>query len=126
MVTYLPPINASVNAFSTVFQFLIYMQSLCQEANMPYVNATLDLGEAMNAYKLMWNNSEKFANVVIHLGDFHFMKESFNILGMLVQGSGFEDIVFQSGVFSSNSLHCVISGAHYNRCWRIHQHLTDA
>ena len=80
----------------------------------------------MNTYKLIWNNSEKFANVVIHLGDFHFMKESFNILGMLVQGSGFEDIVFQSGVFSSKSLHSVISGAHYNRCWRIHQHLTEA
>ena len=42
----------------------------------------------MNAYKLIWNYSEKFANVVIHLGDFHFMKESFNILGMLVQVSG--------------------------------------
>ena len=53
VVTYLPPINASVNAFSTVFQFLIYMQSLCQEASMPYVNVTLDLGAAMNAYKLI-------------------------------------------------------------------------
>ena len=54
------------------------------------------------------------------------MKESFNISGMLVQGSGFEEIVFQSGVFSSNSLNSVISGAHYNRCWRVHQHLTEA
>ena len=126
VVTYLAPINASVNAFSTVFQFLTYIQSLCQEANMPYVNVTLDSEATMNAYKLIWNYSEKFANVVIHLGDFHFMKESFNILGMLVQGSGFEDILFQSGVFSSDSLNSVISGAHYNRCWRIHQHLTEA
>ena len=64
------------------------MQNLCQEVNMPYVNVTLDLGAAMNAYKLIWNYSEKFANVVIHLGDFHFMKESFSILGMLVQVFG--------------------------------------
>ena len=102
------------------------MQSLCQEANMPFVNVTLDLGAGMNAYKLIWNYSEEFANAVIHLGDFHFMKESFNILGMLVQGSGFEDIVFQSGVFLFNSLNSVISGAHNNQCWRIHQHLTEA
>ena len=37
VVAYLPPINTSVNNFSTVFQFLTYMQSLCQEASMPYV-----------------------------------------------------------------------------------------
>ena len=54
------------------------------------------------------------------------MEESFNILGMLVQGFGFEDIIFQSGVFSSDSLNSVISAAHYNRCWRMHQHLTEA
>ena len=55
---------------------------------MPYVNVTLDLGAAMDAYKLIWNYSEKFANVVIHLGDFHFMKKSFNILGILAQVFG--------------------------------------
>ena len=38
---------------------------------MHYVNVTVDLGAAMNAYKLILNYSEKFANVVIHLGDFH-------------------------------------------------------
>ena len=64
--------------------------------------------------------------MLLSISETHFMKESFNILGMLVQGSGFEDIVFQSGVFSSDSLNSVISGVHYNRCWRIHQHLTEA
>ena len=53
VVTYLPPIDASVHAFTTIVQFLSYMQKLCLEANMPYANVTLDLGAAMNAYKVI-------------------------------------------------------------------------
>ena len=45
---------------------------------------------------------------------------------MLIQGSGFEDIIFQSGMSSTGSLNGVLSGSHYNRCWRIHQHFTEA
>ena len=54
------------------------------------------------------------------------MKESFSIIGMLIQVSGFEDIIFQSGMSSTGSLNGVLSGSHYNRCWRIHQHFTEA
>ena len=61
---------------------------------MPFVNVTLDVGAAMNAFKVVWNYPETFSNVVIHLGDFHLMKEIFSILGILVKGSGFEEIVF--------------------------------
>ena len=61
---------------------------------MPYVNITLDLGAAMSAYKVVWNYPNIFSNVIIHLGDFHFMKEAFAVLGMLIEGSGFEDIAF--------------------------------
>ena len=46
---------------------------------MPYVNITLDVGAAMNAYKILWSNMEDFSNVVIHLGDFHFMNENFQV-----------------------------------------------
>ena len=46
---------------------------------MPYVNIALDVGAAVNAYKLIWNFQERFRNVVIHLGDFHLMKENFQV-----------------------------------------------
>ena len=77
VMTYRPPINAPVNEFSTTFGFLTYMQKLCKEVNMPYVNITLDLGAAIPAYKVVWNYPNIFSNVIIHLGDFHFMKKSF-------------------------------------------------
>jgi hypothetical protein len=77
LTTYLPPINAKVTEFSTINQYLTYMQKLANEVNMPYVNVCLDLGAAMNAYKFIWNFPLKFNDVVIHLGDFHFIKENF-------------------------------------------------
>ena len=41
VVIYLPPINPLVTSFSTIYQFLTYMQKLCREANMLFVNITL-------------------------------------------------------------------------------------
>ena len=54
------------------------------------------------------------------------MKEIFNILGILVKGSGFEEIVFQSGLCTSGSLNGVLSGSHYNQCWKIHEYFAEA
>ena len=38
----------------------MYMQKLAEEVNVPYVNVTLDVGAAMNAYKLCCNYPERF------------------------------------------------------------------
>ena len=80
----------------------------------------------MNAFKVVWNFPETFSNVLIQLGDFHLMKEIFVMLGMLVQGSGFVEIIFQSGLSTSGSLNGILAGSHYNRCWKIHGHFAEA
>ena len=76
---YLPPIESKVTDYSTIFQYMSYLQGLASDVNMPYVNITLDVGAAINAFKLIWNYEEVFKNIVIHLGDFHFMKENFKV-----------------------------------------------
>ena len=58
---------------------------LSSETNMKYVNVTLDVGAAINAFKTVWHCPEKFKNVVIHLGDFHFMRENFEVRRLLLQ-----------------------------------------
>ena len=102
------------------------MQRLCVEADMPYVNITLDSGAAINCFKLIWNYSTVFDNVIVHLGDFHFMKEIFTVLGKLVKGSGFEEVVFQSNLSTSGSLNGVLSGSRHNRYWKVHEHFVEA
>ena len=47
---------------------------------MPYVNITLDVGAAMKAFKFLWNGVEQYQNILINRGDFHFMKENFQVL----------------------------------------------
>jgi hypothetical protein len=50
----------------------------------------------------------------------------FQILGTLVPGSGFEDIIFESGICTSGSLQGVLSGSHYNRAWFVHEIFSEA
>ena len=114
--TFLPPMATSINEFGTLYNLLIHLQGLAVDVNMPYVNLTMDVGAAMNAYKVVWNFPLKFANVMLHLGDFHFMKENFAVIGKLITGSGFEDIVFQANICSSGCLNGILNGSHYNRC----------
>ena len=78
--TYLPPITSKVTEFVTISKYMKYLQELAASVNMPYVNITLDVGAAINAYKFLWSNQDFLSNVVIHLGDFHFMKENFQVI----------------------------------------------
>ena len=45
-----------------------------------------------------------FSNVKVLLGDFHFMKEIFNVVGTMNNGSGFNDVIFQANLCSTESL----------------------
>ena len=47
-------------------------------------------------------------------------------MGSLVTGSGFEDIIFQSGVCTSGSLHGVLAGSHCNHGWTVHNAFSEA
>ena len=125
-LTYLPPIDAPITGFSTIYKLYEMLQSRALKARMPYVNLAFDVGAFINAFRVICNYPDTFSNVVLHLGDFHYMEEIFTIIGNLVSGSGFEDIVFQAGVCSSGSLNCVLSGSHYNRGLTIHSVLSEA
>ena len=54
------------------------------------------------------------------------MKGIFAVLGKLVCGPGFEDVVFQTGICSSESLNGILGGSHYNHCWTVHSVFAEA
>ena len=82
--TYLPPIPSKVVEFTTIERYLEYLEKLSMSCNMPFVNIALDVGVAMNPFKFVWSNPVRFKNVVIQLGDFHFIKENFQKIYHLV------------------------------------------
>ena len=61
----------------------------------------------------------KCLNVIIHCGDFHFMKENFAVIGKIKGNTRFEDTIFQVGVRSIGSLNGILPGSHYNRAWTV-------
>ena len=69
---YLPPVPSKFTEPNTIYEYMLYLQSI----NMKHVNITLDVGTAINAFKVSWRYPETFSNVVIHLRDFHFMKKT--------------------------------------------------
>ena len=75
----LPPITSKVTDYETVHKYMEYLQTLASKVGMSYVNITLDVGAAINAYKYLWNNYNIFNTVVIYFGDFHLMTENFKV-----------------------------------------------
>ena len=65
---------------------------------MTYTHITVDAGAAAKFYHILWNNPKEFDKVLIRLGDFHGMMEFFSVIGKIVQGSGFEEVVYQAGL----------------------------
>ena len=105
IITFLPPIRNPITDCSTVL---------------------VDAGAAAKFYHVLWNNPQELDKVLIHLGDFHGMMEFFSIIDKIVQGSGFEEVVYQAGLCTSGGIKGVLSGKHYNRSWRIHECFAEA
>ena len=129
--------------FSTFNQYLMYLQKLAAEANMPHVNVSLGIGAAINAFKCVWNFPDKFNIVLIYLDNFHFIKENFGVIAKLIAGLGFQDVVFQSEYYSllllqyivsrcsipvcsCGSFKGVLAGSHYNRACILHACFSEA
>ena len=73
---YLLPVATKIADPNTTYTYMEFFQKLSKAMRMEYGNITLDIGAAMNAYKPLRGNLEQFSNVVIHIGDFHYLKEN--------------------------------------------------
>ena len=114
-MTHLPPIEKPVTDYAAFFEMFYKSRELAKQAYMEYTHITLDVGAAIKAYHVIWNNPQAWADIIIHLGDFHAMMAFFCDISCFVSGSGFEDILFQAGLCSSGSIAGLLSGKHYNR-----------
>lgn len=125
-MTYLPPILTPITEYSTIIEMFYVSRQLAKQSNMTYTHITLDVGAAIKAFHVVWNNPEAWSDIIVHLGDFHAMMAFFGVIGTYVTGSGFEDVLFQAGLCSSGSITGVIKGKHYNRCWLVHEAFAEA
>ena len=76
---YLPPVPSKVTDPNTIYEYMLYLQSITANVNMKYAKITLYVGAAINAFKELYTYPETFSSVVLHFGDFHFLKENFKV-----------------------------------------------
>ena len=74
----------------------------------------------MKALEIIWNEKEKYRDFIVQIGVFHTISAYFNILGKKMDGSGFNEVLFESSICTSGSINRVMKGKHYNRALRIH------
>ena len=125
-LTYLPPIQTPITQYGTIIEIFHQSRQMAKQCNTQYTHITMDVGAAIKAYHFLWNNPKLWSDILIHLGDFHTMMTFFGVIGAYVKGSGFEEIVFPAGLCSSGTINGVISGKQYNRCWLVHESLSEA
>ena len=120
-IGYLSPILQPITQTATIQQCLITSMDISRKLKQKYTFVTFDLAAAKIAHNVIWNHPDRYQHVVIHLGAFHTICSFLGALGRMVVGSGFEDVVIESGVCSSGSIDQVLSGRHYNHAVRVHQ-----
>jgi hypothetical protein len=125
-VDYMAPVNSSITENSTVQHVLHVSQSATRSVKQPYTIVTFDLAVAKKAYAQVWHHSLRYQDVIVRLGVFHTICSYLGALGKLLRGSGFADIVIESGVCASGSIERVLTGKHYNRAMRVHKLTLEA
>ena len=113
-VGYLITIMKPVTKCATVKQCLDISVNVSQVVQQEHTFVTFDLAAARLAFNVVWNFPEKYQNVFVHLGSFHTMCAQIGALGTMMTGSGFEEIVIQSGICASGSIRQVLNGNYYN------------
>lgn len=124
-VEYMAPINFSINESSTVQHILETSLAASHKVGQEYAIVTFDLAVAKKAYSLVWQYAERFSKVIVRMGVFHTICSIFSTVGKMMKGSGFSEIVIESGICASGSLEKVLSGKHYNRALRVHKLVTE-
>ena len=91
-----------------------------QKCNVKYTHITMDVGAAMKAFQVVWNNPIIWWDILIHPGDFHCMFMFFSVIRSYLKGHGIEEIIFQAKLCTSRCIKGIMNGEHYKR-WLTHE-----
>jgi len=129
-IGYMTPIFQPITDYATVRECLVRSLKASAELQQRFTFVTMDLAAARIAYDVIFESAggsrSDLSNVIIHIGPFHTMCAYMGAIGHMIAGSGFEEIVIESGVCASGSIDRVMSGKHYNRALRVHQRVLEA
>ena len=75
---------------------------------------------------IKWRNADEFENLFNRMGGFHRATNYMGDIGTIMEGSGFEDCLVESGIYSNAVISKIDRGKAYNRGMRDHKLLFEA
>ena len=100
-VDYMVPIHRPITDNATVQQILRLSQQATKDVDQEVTIITFDLAVVMKAYSILWQNPEEYSGVLVRIGLFHMICSYLGVIGKMMAGTGFEDIVIEAGVCAS-------------------------
>ena len=125
IMDYYPDINHPITENSTVQECLRISKQCSDEVSKRYTITTFDLGVCMKAYPILWKNPDTYKGHIVMIGSFHTVCAHLKMVGKKMDGSGFSEILLESGLMSSGSLQGVISGKNYSRAMFCHKAMAE-
>lgn len=125
-IDYYPVINHPITENSTVQECLRVSKDSSDQVGQKYAITTFDLGVCMKAYPILWKNPTVYKDHIVMIGTFHVICAYLKMVGKKMAGSGFSDILLESGLMSSGSLEGVTSGKNYSRAIHCHKAMVEA
>ena len=94
VLTHLSSIENPITNYGTIAEMFTRSKQLSKQANIKYTYVALDVGAAVKAYHVKWNQLDKWSKIIIHLGDFHALLDFFGSIGLYVSGGRFEKTLY--------------------------------
>ena len=124
-IDYYPVIPYPITDYSTVKETLRFAEEAGNEVGQEYHIVTYDLGVCFKAYPLIWNHPGKYKKHIVLIGTFHIVCAYMKMMAKKMKGSGFSDILIESGLMTSGSMVSVLSGKGYSRAMNCHKSLVE-
>ena len=125
-IDYYPVINHPITDYTTVNECLRVSRVVSQVVGQKYAITTFDLGVCMKVYPIMWKSPDFYSDHIVMIGSFHLCCAYLKMIGKKMKGSGFTDILIESGLMSVGSMKGVVSGKKYNRSINCHKVMAEA
>ncbi len=126
VLSYMEPIGKPPTRLDVVQETMNIAMQVAKECNEDYMPVTYDLAIAKPALQIQSAKAPDYKKLFICFGPFHIKLAIFRALGYLLNGSGGDYVLVESGVLALGSLNGVIQGTFYNRAKRFHSLLATA
>ena len=112
---FLPYLPHPVTDYPTVHTALCNFRSVLDQLKQDSLPLIYDEGVFRIVAEITLQHPEQFKKIIPMMGNFHLAKTVEHCIGKFLKGSGFNDALVESQVFSLKTVEAVMAGTHYVR-----------